>query len=187
MRRMKKWTRIAAGAAVVLAVGAAICCGSASKEPVFKGRRVREYLEATSLIAWPKTAPMEAKEKFRIAHLDEPLRNPDEALRFFGTNSIPYVRAALRAKDNWNWWHRRLLWLSGKAPWLGIHVQPAILEHDMALGAYHRILQKGYWGSAGAACESEVHALTTEPYPMSMLASSVLVDIKSLRMAGQIP
>lgn len=149
---------------------------------MYRGKGVREYLEVASLTAWPRSPSVEAFVQNRIAHLDEPLRNPDEALRFFGTNSIPYVSAALRARDSWG---NRVL--ANMAPWLPVHVRHANAERFMALSAYHKILQQGYWGIAGAACENEVRALLADPPPVSMLATNVLADIHSLRRAGQLP
>lgn len=183
---MTKWAKIALGAAAVLVIGAVVW-GWPSRGPVYKGHGVREYLEVASLTAWPGTASYRAVVQARIAHLDEPLRNPDEALQFFGTNSIPYLRAALRARDTWTWKRRMLVWLAVNAPWLRVHVPHAMAEHEMAINAYHRILQHGCWGRAGDACESEVFALITNNVYPTITATSVLDGIRYLRRTGQIP
>jgi hypothetical protein len=65
---MKKLTTIAVGAAAVVLIGAAVWGCWPSQEPMYKGKSVRQCLH----------------------HLTWSSGERDRALRFFGTNSLPY-------------------------------------------------------------------------------------------------
>lgn len=111
------WTKIVAEAVVVLLIGVAVWGCWPSKEPVYKGRTLRVWLSGCR---------------------DRTYRQPDtdEALCFFGTNTLPYIRAGLRARDTWG--RRALGWAADKAPWLRIRVLTAEEKQTMALLAYNR-------------------------------------------------
>jgi hypothetical protein len=164
---MKKWTKIAGGGAVgVLVVAAAVWSCSATREPVYKGNGVREYVYRAAWGGWP---------------------NPEveKALIFFGTNSVPYVRAGLRAKDHWD--RRVLAWFAAKVPQLKIRVRKANMEHDTALRAYCWIVTSGSWGDATWTCEPEVRDLMNDPDSnVRWNASQLLIMLESRKWDGPI-
>jgi hypothetical protein len=141
---VKLWTKIAVGAVAVLVIGAAAWWGGASREPVYRGRGVREWIEGGD---WKRGQWVS-------------FRDSEEAFKHFGTNTIPYVRAGLRASDTWD--RRMLLWLKLRAPWSGIRIRFAVAEHAVALAAYSQILNGDDWGEARAACEPELRALMND-------------------------
>jgi hypothetical protein len=136
--------------------------GWAEPGACLQSKRVREYINLLYVTSGVTITPQ--------------AREADEAFRFFGTNSVPYIRAALREKETWG--QRALWWVAHKAPWLRLPVQNADYQHTKALCVYHTILQQGYWGSAGAACETEVSALTSDPNPATRrLATMVRAEM----------
>lgn len=158
---MKKWAKIAVGAAAVMLIGATVWRRWPSREPMYNGRAVREYLLSNQAMLFASVGLTDPEE--------------DEALSRFGTNAAPCIRAALRTKDTWD--RGALVWVAHKLPWLRIRVRTAYEEHLLALVAYDRIVRLGCWGAARADCESEVRALTSDP-KLGGTANQVLVDIK---------
>lgn len=159
-----------------LLIGGVVWRGWPSKEPVYKGKGVREYL-------YTFRHSYSRSHDGQVRILPE-VPEADEAYRFFGTNLVPYIRACLRARDSWE--RRALVWVSHKAPWLRFRVWPANSLHLAGICTYHTILQQGYWGDAQAACESEVHALTNDP-KVGVIASSVLAEIHNKGATRQFP
>jgi hypothetical protein len=143
---MKKWTKIVVGAVAVmlLVIGAAAWRAWPSREPMYKGRGVREYLYDFKLS--------------NVGHADAV-----SALSYFGTNAVPYIRALLRVRDSQS--RRACLWVASKVPRLKLRVWSADAAHAKALDAYLVILANGYWGAERAACASEVRDLTNDPVP----------------------
>lgn len=74
---MKKWTKIVGAVLpILLLIGTAAWWSWPNREPVYKGKGLREYVydfAASEHVTW-ETA---------------------EALRFFGTNTVPHIRAGL--------------------------------------------------------------------------------------------
>jgi hypothetical protein len=152
---VNKRTIAALSVSVVLLLTAIIVCSFPRyNEPVYKGKRVREYLNDWNWV----------------------MRNPqagDEAFKFFGTNAVPYVRAGLRTRDTW--FRRLLLWVKPRAPWLKIRVHPAWEERFAALIVYCRILAWDNWGDASATCAPELRALMNDPSPTIREAATNVV------------
>jgi hypothetical protein len=142
MRLVKKWAKFAVGAMVMLAVTAAWCCWP-SREPLYKGKAVREYI-------------------YDLA-TQGPTPQTEDGLRFFGTNTVPYVRAGLRAKDTWG--RTALAWVAASVPGLKIRVWTARQERLAALTALLHIQRLEAWGDAKDACAPELRALTKDPDP----------------------
>jgi hypothetical protein len=173
---MKKWAKKVVAAALVLltVIGAAIW---SSREPTYKGKGVQAYLNSCAHFQQP---PVGRSSTMWFITTDE------EAFRFFGTKSMPHVRNALRARETWG--HKSLCWIAGKAPWLRMHVRDISEVHLTALVAYLSILQGDSWSNAGAACETDVRALTSDPNPViRMFAGNVLAAIHEKRTVGQFP
>lgn len=153
MRRVKTWTKIALGAATVMLLGAAVWWSWPGREPVYKGKKMREYMHVFE--PWPGASPFD---------YDGLTPETYQAFAYFGTNTVPYVRAALRTRDTWD--RRTLVWVAANAPWLKIRAKAASQEHRRGLLAYHCALNLGLWGSRRAACEPEVcDLMTNDPDP----------------------
>lgn len=139
---VKKWTKIAVGAVVMLVlIGAALWGSWASREPMYKGRSLTDYFDYGEYLVTSGPGP--------------------EAMKYFGTNSIPYVRAALRVRPTWG--RTALVWIRLKAPWLGLRVRGADVEVLGAEAAYDSIVDAGCWGDAKAVCAPELRALMSYP------------------------
>lgn len=145
---VNKWTKIAAGAAAVMVIGAAAWCGWASKEPRYKGHTVHCYVNILGSDARDSGVAGEKRE----------------ALRYFGTNIVPCLHAALRARDTWD--RRALVWLANHAPWLRLWAVPADSSHIAGLQTYTYALWVDSLGNMRAACASDVQDLLSDPDPI---------------------
>jgi hypothetical protein len=117
---------------------------------------------------------------YRAAWGGWPNPEVDKALKFFGTNSVLYVRAGLRTKDTWD--GRALAWVAAKAPLLGIRLRPAKMERETALLAYFWIVTSGSWGDATWTCEPEVRDLMNDrDLNVRWNASQILISLESHR------
>lgn len=149
---MSKWTKIVAGAVVALLIGIAAWASWVNKEPMYDGVRLREWVFGSPFVA---------------AHIPE----RHKALMFFGTNSVPYVRAALRVRDSPS--RKVLVWVAAKAPWLRIKVHTARTQHFVGLMALYEIQRLGAWGDAKGACAPELHAFTRDEVNLARMVEAV--------------
>jgi hypothetical protein len=136
---MRTRIKIFSCAVAVLVIGVAVRLSWPSKEPLYKGRTVRQCLNK---LTW------RSGER-------------DQALRFFGTNSVPCIRAELRAKDHLG--RSELAWIGARMPGLRVYLLSATDEHRFGLNDYLHIVQANDWGVANSACVPEVRALTNDP------------------------
>ena len=82
------------------------------KEPVYDGKRLREYLY-----------DLAGKREYYTEDLG--------AFIEFGTNAVPYVRRALRAKDSPA--RNVLVWLAQRQSLIRLRIRPAVETHRAAL------------------------------------------------------
>jgi hypothetical protein len=147
-----------------------------SKVPVYKGMRVEEYIQGFhDITVLPFlnsrvrqvtiSGPATVSSSVSVVLWSEiPFdADTDAAFRIFGTNALPYLRAAMRARNTRDL--RTLAWLATHIPWLRIRPRSIDDEHMNALRIYSRILDKDYWRDSRAACEPEVRALMDDPNP----------------------
>lgn len=127
---------------------AAVLLKGPDTEPVYRGKRLHEYLDHFSVVG---------------ESTDEDL----EAFIAFGTNATPYVRAAFRVRDTPI--RRMTAWVALKAPWLKLRVRPVVEIHEAALDAYRGILEAIGEGrgdpSAADDCAPEIRRLLKDADP----------------------
>jgi hypothetical protein len=157
---VKKWTKVAAGAALVMLMVIEVTAWrSPSREPVYKGRRLGEYL-------------------YHFGVSGESTDDDLEAFIEFGTNGVPFVRRALQVRDTPS--RKIAVWLAVKIPWLKLRVHSASETHLAALYAYDGILQaidEGRGEPSGAeACASEIHSLLKDPDPFVRFRANIVLE-----------
>jgi hypothetical protein len=147
---MNKRTVATLAITVVLLIAAIIVCSWPSGEPVYKGKRVREYLYDLGAGEGPSF------------YLD--------AFAEFGANAVPYVLAAFQVKDTWD--RRILVHLAVKMPWLKIRVLSADEMHHAAMLAYVSMIGAAKEGkmsfSVSEQCESGPRGLLQDVYGAEM-------------------